>query len=417
MKHFAALSLLILAFTFGASAQCTPDPNLTTPGFYPSTDSLPCVERSVPYNTVIQFKNYSTVDAADFGAPFSVIVTVNYIQIDSISGFPAGITYTCTPSNCRFPGGSNGCIEISGTTTAATGNYDLLIYATINADVPGFGTINQAGTSDDLGYDVYLNVINTGDPCPLPEVSLANGPLFSCPGEGAQIALDIDTGGAVGPFTFAWSPTTGLNNPNIANPIATVTATTTYTVTVTDANGFEFSTTVTVTLDNTPTPVAAFSYVLTGNEVVFTNLSVNGTNNIWTIGGSTVTTANPTFTFDSSGTYTVTLITSNNCGSDTSEPQTIIFTGIKDIAGKELTVSVFPNPSKGLFTVSLNGIAASATQVLVYDIQGRKVNETTLQNSGLAASAVLDLSSNGSGIYIVKVLSGSQTSTHKVVVQ
>lgn len=37
-------------------------------------------------------------------------------------------------------------------------------------------------------------------------------------------------------FTYTWSPTSGLNNPNIANPTATPEVTTTYTVTISDPN-------------------------------------------------------------------------------------------------------------------------------------------------------------------------------------
>ncbi len=40
--------------------------------------------------------------------------------------------------------------------------------------------------------------------------------------------------GGIPPLVYAWSPATGLNNPNVANPIAQVTSNTTYTLTVTD---------------------------------------------------------------------------------------------------------------------------------------------------------------------------------------
>jgi hypothetical protein len=52
---------------------------------------------------------------------------------------------------------------------------------------------------------------------------------------------------ATGALTYAWLPTTGLSNPNIANPVASPTVTTTYTVTGTDANGCTDQATVTVT--------------------------------------------------------------------------------------------------------------------------------------------------------------------------
>ncbi len=51
-----------------------------------------------------------------------------------------------------------------------------------------------------------------------------------CPGESGQLS-------ASGGIAYSWSPTTGLNNPNIPNPTVMVDQVTTYTVTVTDANG------------------------------------------------------------------------------------------------------------------------------------------------------------------------------------
>ena len=53
-----------------------------------------------------------------------------------------------------------------------------------------------------------------------------------CEGESTQ--LEANAGGGTGNFTYSWTPTTGLSNPNIYNPIATPTQTTTYTCTVGD---------------------------------------------------------------------------------------------------------------------------------------------------------------------------------------
>lgn len=416
MKHFAALTLLLVAFAFGAQAQCTPDQSITQPGFYPAPDSLPCVERGVLFDTVLQFKNFSTVNAADFGIPFPVTVTVNWVRVDSIGGLPNGLSYACNPSSCQFPGGSNGCINFTGTTSSPAGQYPLVIYATINADVPGFGNFEEQGTSDDLGYSVFLNVIEQGAPCPAPTVTLANGPLFSCPGQGALILLDIDTGGAVAPFTYAWSPSANLNDATSATPLATVTSATTFTVTVTDANGYDFTTDVFVDVDNTPAPAADFNFTITGNSVEFTNLSANSTTVSWNFGnGSTSTTQNPTQTYASASDFTVTLIAFNNCGSDTAT-KVVTITSITDLLGKDLNVTVYPNPTKGLFSVSLNGIAATPAQVLVYDMQGRKVATAEMQNNGATMGAIVDLTGNANGIYIVKVVSGNQTSTHKLAI-
>ncbi len=55
---------------------------------------------------------------------------------------------------------------------------------------------------------------------------------FTCAGHCVQIGAAPVSG-----YTYQWSPTTGLDNPNIANPMACVSQTTTYTLTV-NASGY-----------------------------------------------------------------------------------------------------------------------------------------------------------------------------------
>jgi hypothetical protein len=54
--------------------------------------------------------------------------------------------------------------------------------------------------------------------------------------------------GGTGPYTYSWSPATGLSDATNANPTATVTDTTTYTVTVTDHNGCTANASVVLTV-------------------------------------------------------------------------------------------------------------------------------------------------------------------------
>jgi photosystem II stability/assembly factor-like uncharacterized protein len=68
-----------------------------------------------------------------------------------------------------------------------------------------------------------------------------------CAGEQAQFD-------AAGGDTYHWEPSTGLSDPDVANPIVTATTTTTYTVTVTSARGCTGSATVTVVVG---TPAAS----------------------------------------------------------------------------------------------------------------------------------------------------------------
>ena len=64
---------------------------------------------------------------------------------------------------------------------------------------------------------------------------------------------------------------------------------------------------------------ASFTSSITNQDVTFNNTSSNATSYSWDFGdGSSASTEiNPTHTYATTGTYTVTLIASNNCGSDT----------------------------------------------------------------------------------------------------
>lgn len=73
-----------------------------------------------------------------------------------------------------------------------------------------------------------------------PETDISDN-ITICVGDNTQLEA---TGGA----EYAWSPATGLNQTNIANPIATPLQTTTYTVDITTAEGCEVTEDVTVTV-------------------------------------------------------------------------------------------------------------------------------------------------------------------------
>jgi gliding motility-associated-like protein len=64
-----------------------------------------------------------------------------------------------------------------------------------------------------------------------------------------SVALGLSTMlNGTGGLTYLWSPTTGLDNPFIANPSASPSSTTTYTLTATDNNGCTNSDSVVVTV-------------------------------------------------------------------------------------------------------------------------------------------------------------------------
>lgn len=110
---------------------------------------------------------------------------------------------------------------------------------------------------------------------------------------------------------YSWSPSAGLSNSTIANPVATPTSTTTYTLTVSDSCGTD---TDVLTITVNPLPVAnagADATICPGDNV--TLIGSGGGTYLWNPGGQTASavSVNPT----STTTYTLTV--TNSCGVDT----------------------------------------------------------------------------------------------------
>src|SRR5262249_30702607 len=59
----------------------------------------------------------------------------------------------------------------------------------------------------------------------------------ACNGEMATLGGNPAASGGQGPYTYSWSPATGLDDPTAANPHTSLGAKMTYVLTVTDANG------------------------------------------------------------------------------------------------------------------------------------------------------------------------------------
>lgn len=123
--------LTAILLTAGVFAQpCVPDGIYTSPGIYPDTvTNLPAVSVGVSYTGVIT----AVVPADTVIGGFTA--TIDSINVTEIVGLPTGFTWAGNPaggaSPVSIPGGTSGCIAITGTATAGqAGTYPLLITVT-----------------------------------------------------------------------------------------------------------------------------------------------------------------------------------------------------------------------------------------------------------------------------------------------
>jgi gliding motility-associated-like protein len=183
-------------------------------------------------------------------------------------------------------------------------------------DGDSVGLQNPSHVFDSAGtYNVQL-VTTTANGCKdtlaiptlvdgLPNISISTSDTI-CVGSTFQL-------NASGGVSYSWSPTANLNNPNIANPIASPTSPTTYTVTIQTVNSINDtcvqidSTTIYLKQDTT----AFASDTLAGCAPVniqFLNLNSPSTVYVWDFGnGDTSVVFSPNHTYPNPGVYNVQL--------------------------------------------------------------------------------------------------------------
>ena len=141
----------------------------------------------------------------------------------------------------------------------------------------------------------------------------------------------------IGATNCAWQPIIGLSNPNIPNPICTVTATTIYTVTITQTNLFGKLCVKTLTTVVTVFPkiTSAFNYTIGAchNNVFFTDASFSSPSAWqWNFGDSnTSTLQNPLHFYGATGSYSISLITTNGFGCKDTSRQVLTLAGFNPI--------------------------------------------------------------------------------------
>ncbi len=168
----------------------------------------------------IQIMNFSTVPASNFDVTFEVTGPVG---TGPVTESFAGTIAAMSSATHSFSTSANLSTSGSYTVTAST---DL------------------TGDSNSSNDSFSENVDNFDEPT-VTAGSTATGDGM-CVGE--TVGLTANVSGGQGPFTFDWTPTTGLDDPSAQNPNASPAATTSYTVEVTDANGCTDTDQVTVTV-------------------------------------------------------------------------------------------------------------------------------------------------------------------------
>jgi hypothetical protein len=148
-------------------------------------------------------------------------------------------------------------------------------------------------------------------------------------------------------------------------------------------------------------PSANFSESISGNTTTFTNSSssVNSTLNYsWNFGdGNTSSIQNPSHTYATNGTYTVTLIASNCIFSDTVTKTIQIGTNSME-ENTNANFEFYPNPTTNQITLKVDNQLLGSVYI-IYDNTGKSV----LNGNILSEQSVIDLEYLSKGIYFLSI--------------
>ena len=340
---------------------------------------------------------------------------------------PAALTASALPTSISCNGANDGVLNIIP--SGGTGIYTYSWTPAVSEQAQAFGLTpgNYSVTVTDAnGCSVILNSNLTQ-----PEVLIApiNKIDVLCNGGNNGYAATIPTGGTA-PYTYEWS--NGETTAAISNLLAG-----NYSVTITDLNGCTASSSVTIfepeaiiitaqPQDSTVEVNAAANFIVEAENTNNYQWQVSEDGENWenVINGG----ENPIYSGVETNSLTINNVPvsyngymyraqlgTNNCEVLVTEEAVLT---VSDVSGthdfKEMNMVIYPNPALGEMFISIPGFSAyNNLKVTIYDFNGRVIKEQGIN----AETSVLDIKDLESGVYVLTVISGTETASKRIVVK
>jgi len=327
--------------------------------------------------------NYTVSATPTVGCPSSMAITVSVTPGPTVS--VSGSTLICgSGTNILTASGAN---TYSWNTGAVTATISASPSVTTNYTVIGTSTLSGCANTQTTSITVSPNV-----------TVAVTGSIVICNGQTTNLT-------ASGANSYSWS-----NGAATATVALSPTATTAYTVIGTNTAGCTGANMQTVTVNPAPTvSVTGAATICTGQSAT---LNASGANTYsWSNGGITssiVISPTVTTTYTAVGTNSVNGCTGMNTAIVTVDP----CTGLKINTANNIN-NIYPNPSNGIFIISLNYISAN-TSVEIHNILGTLVKRQVVT----AENSSINIQNEANGIYFVRVLENNKVIlTSKIVKQ
>lgn len=237
-----------------------------------------------------------------------------------------------------------------------------------------------------------------------PNVQIVNptGQTLLCDGN----ILTLTTTGNANSYLWSTGETTASIQVNNAN---------TYNLVAYDSLGCPTPTdSITITTGNSPT---GSSFLYNSNALVATFSTIDTGNYLWNFGDAdTSTTQNPNHTYSNTGNYTVQLIVSTECGSDTSTQSiNISNTSVDNVeAANRLNLSIQPNPFNNYTTLSFDNPKQEEFELTITDLQGKTIRSYTKIKG---SSIKIEKNELSTGVYLYTLKNRDLSTTGKLMVR
>jgi PKD repeat protein len=417
--------------------------------------------------------NYFNGSSPSFGSLYngSYVLTLSLSSNDSSNTCNSSTTQTITVS-----GGQN-APTCSASYSYVIGSAGQVTFANTSPTDPynnnsyswNFDNSNMTSSAENPTYTYYYNgtyyvvlsIYNAISGCSTSTtqtITITNAQ--AAPSCNASFTYTVGTVGTVSftntysgtapGITYNWSFGNGAGNSG-QNVTYTYPYNGVYTVTayVSDSlNQCSSTTTQTVSITNTATQpcVPSVSFNMHQDSInpqpgiweASASYSSQVTSAIWSWGdGSSTNGLSPTHTYTAAGHYNICVRAIASCG-DTSAAvcqndslyrtngansvisvtviNTTAATGIKTTTEKTAQVSIYPNPSAGVFTLNLTNVAEAKAQINITNILGEVIYSTQEQvNNGIMVKQI-DLENTANGAYFMRVSVNSQAYTSKIII-
>jgi len=264
----------------------------------------------------------------------------------------------------------------------------------------------NGGNSDTAFVDMASIATNTSNNIVIAKFNPAFRLLPTYMDEIIECGNQVILGGSNGTSTpyqvpilpiFSWTPTNGLSNTTVQNPICNTTTSQNYSVNI---NGSCVKT-VNVTVTNP----SSFSYQTNGMVATFSVTNSACSSFLWDFGNGNTSSINPnpTVTYATAGTYGVCLQCNGQpsacvqCINITVPSNSSGTTGIADIQ-TESGVTIYPNPSSDIITIETESHNLNSNYVILNSIGQEVLSGQLIENKNK-----IDIRHLSQGFYLIQI--------------